>query len=209
MTKRELMESGAYRDPHLEMETLLRKSGPILEDAVQMCVKIHAPEFIQVGPDVRNRLTGELIEDFVKGRRKSNPNDYSDWVPDDPDQLLHVYTEEAFGPMCCPKTVGRLYTFMNDPVRFAALAKAWGCENVLRDMNPGTRPTSDGDGDKKKSKGDGSNNPFDPNNKRYASEDVRITEIGKFIRAFGSKAAATSAAKYGVDLAGRPLRIKT
>jgi hypothetical protein len=198
-------ELGEYRDPHLEMETLARKSGPILESAVQMLVKIHAPHFTQTGPDLRHRKTGETIEDFVKGRRKSNPNDYADWTPDDPDQLMHLYSEEAFGAMCSPKTVGRLFTFMKDPARFAALAKAWGCDTVK--MLPGVRPGAVGDGgDKPKPKGTGENNPFNPA-KTYAGGDtVRQNEIAKFIRLYGTKAAANSAQKFGTDLAGRPLR---
>lgn len=47
-------------------------------------------------------------------------------------------------------------------------------------------------------------NPFDPLTK-FGSETVRQNEIVKFIRFFGAKAAAKAAAKYGTDLAGRPL----
>lgn len=209
MTTRELMESGAHRDGHLEVENFVRKSGPVAEDFVQMRIKLDGPMYRQTGPDLRHILTGTLIEEDLAPAavRKKWPHGFTDWVPDDPDQLMHLYSEEAFGATCCPKTVSRLYQFMNDPGRFAALAKAWGCDTVK--MLPGKRPGSDDGDGKTKNKGDGTNNPFDPNNKRYASDDVRITEIGKFIRAFGSRAAATSAAKYGVDLAGRPLRTKT
>ncbi len=98
------LELGQYRDPHLELDRLLRASGPILEKAVNVAVKIHAPFFTQVGPDLRHRTGGETMEEWVKGRRKSNPNDYADFIVDDENQLMHIYTEEAFGPMCCPKT---------------------------------------------------------------------------------------------------------
>src|SRR5438105_597780 len=42
-------EVGEYRDGHLELEALLRKSGPILETAVLPAVKLNAPFFVQVG----------------------------------------------------------------------------------------------------------------------------------------------------------------
>jgi hypothetical protein len=204
-------ELGAHRDAHLELETLGRKSGPILETAVQGLIKIHAPYFKQIGPDLRHLQTGETIEEWMAKRRKNAPHDYADFVPDDADQLLHLYTSEAFGPMCSPKTVGRLFSFMKDPVRFAALAKAWGCDTVR--MLPGKRPGSDeaNDGAKdgakpKAEKGD--NNPYNLK-KEFGSETVRANECAKYIVAFGAKAAARSAAKYGTDLAGRPLRRDT
>ncbi|HEX3115220.1 MAG TPA: hypothetical protein VHQ48_07075, partial [Bradyrhizobium sp.] len=66
MTDREL---GQHRDASLEIEEHARKSGPILESAVQMLIKIHAPFFSQIGPDLRHRVTGETIEEWIKGRR--------------------------------------------------------------------------------------------------------------------------------------------
>ena len=53
-------------------------------------------------------------------------------------------------------------------------------------------------------KADEHKNPFDPLTK-FGSDGVRQNEIVKFIRFFGTKAAAKAAAKYGTDLAGRPL----
>jgi hypothetical protein len=204
MASREL---GERRDVNLEMEDLLRESGPILETAVQMCLKIYPERFTQVGPDLRNRLTGETIEEFVAGRRKSNPNDYADWVPDDPDQLMHTYTSEAFGETCSPKTVTRLFQFMNDPVKFAALAKAWGTPDVLRTMLPGKRPGAVPDsgavGDK--SKDTSARSPFNPARK-FDNELDRQAEIAAFIATHTAKAVRDECQKYNADIAGRPLR---
>jgi hypothetical protein len=195
MTAREL---GAHRDAHLEMETLSRKSGPILESAVQMLISIHAPFFKQIGPDLRHLQTGETIEEWMKARRKSNPNDYADWTPDDPDQLLHTYIEEAMTTPS-PKTLGRLYTFLKDPTRYNTLCAQWGCDPVR--MIPGKRPGSD---DEAKPKTSGENNPFNPT-KVYGSDQARQNEIAKYIVAFGTASAVRSAAKFKVDLAGRKL----
>ena len=194
-------ELGEYRDAHLEIEGLARKSGPILESAVQALIQIHAPFFRQIGPDLRHIQTGETIEEWMPKRRKSNPNDYADWTPDDPDQLMHLYTEEAYLTPS-PKTVGRLYTFMKDPVRFAALAKAWGCDTVK--MLPGKRPGSD---DEPKAKGGDASarSPFNPARK-YDNDLDRQAEIADFIRKNGSKAAVEEARKFSSDIAGRPLR---
>src|SRR4051812_46766769 len=98
-------ELGEYRDAHLEMEDLLRKSGPILETAVAPAVKLHAPFFTQVGGDLRHRLTGVTLEEFVAGRRKTSPHEFADWTPDDPEQLLHTYIEEAMTAPS-PKALG-------------------------------------------------------------------------------------------------------
>lgn len=48
-----------------------------------------------------------------------------------------------------------------------------------------------------------SNSPFNP--KKVLTSDVRINECAKFIRAFGPKKTAQHAAKFGTDIAGRPL----
>ena len=197
MTAREL---GAHRDAHLEIETLARKSGPILESAVQMLVTIHAPFFRQIGPDLRHLQTGETIEEWMKGRRKSNPNDYADWTPDDPNQLLHTYIEEAMTTPS-PKTLGRLYTFLKDPTRYKTLCAQWGCDPVR--MIPGKRPGSDDEAKPKAEKGE--RNPYNPT-MVYGSPEVRANECAKYIVAFGPASAARAAAKYGTDLAGRPLR---
>jgi hypothetical protein len=49
-----------------------------------------------------------------------------------------------------------------------------------------------------------SNSPFNPA-KKFSSEQVRMSEIVKFMRAFGTKKTARHAAKFNVDLAGRSL----
>jgi hypothetical protein len=49
------------------------------------------------------------------------------------------------------------------------------------------------------------NSPFNPQ-KRYLTEQSRQNEIVKYIGRFGTKSAQAAAAKFGVDLAGRPLR---
>jgi hypothetical protein len=61
------------------------------------------------------------------------------------------------------------------------------------------------DADKGNTGDEFSNSPFNPK-KGYTSNDTRLKEIAKFIRAFGAKSSARHAAKFGVDLAGRPLR---
>ena len=130
------LEIGAYRDAHLEMDRLLRLSGPIYEKAVQIAVKIHAPFFTQVGPDLRHRLTGETIEDWVKGRRTSNPNDYSDYAPDTLEQVRHEMIEDAcMRPS--PKHVGKLFTELGETAA-KELLKQWGTDWVK--MIPGQRP---------------------------------------------------------------------
>lgn len=48
-------------------------------------------------------------------------------------------------------------------------------------------------------------NPFNPKMK-FGSDQVRQNEIAKFIKFFGTKSAVAAATKYGVDIAGRPLR---
>jgi hypothetical protein len=203
MTDRHLI--GEYRDAHLEMETLLRKSGPILETAVVTNVNIYAKGFTQVGPDLRDRLTGKTIEEFVAGRRKSNPNDYADWVPDDPNQLMHVYAEEAFGPQCSPKTVTRLYNFMNDPPRFKALAKQWGCDTVR--MLPGTRPgtTSGTKADEKPAGPSLSQNPWSEQYLKHHSPIDALAEQQRLIK-LGSAVARNTALAAGVSVFGVPLK---
>jgi hypothetical protein len=199
MTDREL---GQHRDAHLEMERLLRKSGPILESAVQMGIKIHGPMFTQTGPDLRHRLTGVTIEDFVASRRKSNPNDYADWTPDDPNQLMHVYESEAFGEMCSPKTVGRLYTYMKDPARFEALAKAWGCDTVrmLPGKRPGSAPATSGT---KSDDDESSKNPW--NVKTWRGGEERRQEKIQSILKTSTEMARKFAASAGVRIDGGPL----
>ena len=88
-------ELGEHRDAHLEIERIARASGPILESAIQSLINLHAPFFSQTGPDLRHRLTGQTMEEWIAGRRKSNPNDYADYAPDDPEQALFVCIEEA------------------------------------------------------------------------------------------------------------------
>jgi hypothetical protein len=192
-------EIGATRDGHLEVERLLRESGPIKETAVQMGIKIYGRMFKQTGPDLRHVLTGETIEDWAKGRRKNSPGDYADFVPDDPDQLMHLYSEEAFGPMCSPKTVTRLYKFMNDPGRFAELAKAWGCDTVR--MLPGQRPGSVDEVKKPAAEGL-SNNPWSAS--FHGDEDARNERIDAVCKT-GTKLADALAKAAGTTL-GRPLR---
>jgi hypothetical protein len=202
MSKKELLESGAYRDAHLELEELLRKSGPIYEKAVSLTVSTHAPFFVQTGPDFRHRLTGEAMADWVALRRtKTAPHDYADYLPDNPEQHKFNVIEDAC-LRTSPKTVGALFTLLGEgPAR--EILKQWNVDPVR--MIPGTRPEYAEKAEGKKKSEPGDNNPFNPA-KKYASDDVRQNEIVKYLAAFGPKAVEKACAKYGVDIAGRPLR---
>jgi hypothetical protein len=73
----------------------------------------------------------------------------------------------------------------------------------------GTKPGSDAttiDEAKKIVADEGANNPFNPKKVYPGGDQSRLNEIQKFIVRFGAAASARSAAKFGVDLAGRALR---
>jgi hypothetical protein len=192
-------ELGEIRDAHLEIERLARASGPILESAVQSLISIHAPFFSQTGPDLRHRLTGQTIEEWVSARRKSNPNDYADYAPDDPEQTLHVTIEEAcLTPS--PKSVGRLFTLVGE-TRAKEILKTWDCDWVR--MLPGKRP---GYAEKKEPTApQSSSNPYSDNFKGTPEE--RQQKIGSLIsQGIGPNSlAAKLAASAGCSITGAKL----
>lgn len=193
-------ESGQHRDAHLEIEELARKSGPIKQTAVESVIAIHAPFFTQVGPDLRHRLTGETIEEYVRAYRTKHPEYYLDWTPDRPDQIEFEMIEDAcLRPS--PKSVGKLFTELGEQ-RAKELLKQWGTDWVR--MLPGERP---GYAEKKKIEngppgGGGQNNPW--SKAWVGSEDARDEKLGAIIKT-GTKFAAQMAAAAGTTV-GRPLR---
>jgi hypothetical protein len=196
---------GQRRDAHTDIETLARDSGPIRETAVQDLIRLHAPFFRQVGPDLRHRLTGETIEQFVKGRRKSNPNDYADYSPElTDDQLLHE-TIEAAMLTPSPARLGKLYKLVGGP-RYDDLVKAWGCDpaRMLAGTRPGYAEREAAQGKSNEEAQAASRNPWHLTAWR-GTEEQRIAEKTRIIKT-GSKFAQALAKAAGVSLAGTVLR---
>jgi hypothetical protein len=195
-------EIGQHRDAHLEMERLARLSGPILETAVQSLIKIHAPFFNQSGPDLRHRLTGEMIEDFVTARRKTNPNDYADYEPVSGEQIEFEIIENAcLRPQ--PATLAKLFKAVGEN-RYYEILKQWGTDPAK--MLPGTRP---GYVKEKKSgdKPDGPSARSNPWSDKWDGTPAGAeVEKGRLLRALGTKACGAMAAACGVSVLGAPLR---
>src|ERR1700737_4501285 len=99
-------QSGEYRDAHLVMEKLLRVAGPVMESAIQNAIKDLAPQFRNDGPDLKNILTGQTIEEFCapSNLRKEKPHWFLDWAPATEEQLLEELTEDA----CLSPTLSKL-----------------------------------------------------------------------------------------------------
>jgi hypothetical protein len=115
---------------------------------------------------------------------------------------------EAFGGDATPAGRVRLFKLYGE-AQYTERMSAWGA--TAGSMKAGTEPGASSEETIKKAEAivkrdeESSRNPFNPKTK-YGSDQVRLNEIAKYIRAFGTKASARAAAKYGVDLAGRPLR---
>jgi len=200
MTPREL---GQHRDAHLTLDELLRKGGPILETAVQSAIKIHAPFFTQVGPDLRHRLTGETIEEWVKQRRITNPNDYADYEPVTEEQVMHETIENAcLRPS--PASLGKLYKLVGE-LRYNELLKQWGTDAAR--MLPGQRPGYAEHAAKKDGDASGgtslSSNPW--SDKWHGTPAEALAEQTRIIRT-GTKIAQNMAKAAGVSVLGAKLR---
>jgi hypothetical protein len=85
---------------------------------------------------------------------------------------------------------------------FVAEAAEYGITAPMSNQ-VGTKPGTEGKADDDI---EGRNNPYNLNNRKYETEADRIAGCVLYIRAYGAKNAASSAAKYGTDLAGRPLK---
>jgi hypothetical protein len=184
------------------MEDLARKSGPILESAVQMLVVTHAPFFTKVGPELRHRLTGQTIEEFVAGRRKSNPNDYADYEPVTEEQVMHETIENAcLTPS--PASLAKLYKLVGE-LRYHALLKEWGTD--AKRMLPGKRPGYAEKSEEKNDDGEmkGRNNPYSDN--FDGTEEQRQARIASLLRTSGSKFVSSLAKSAGKTIANQPLR---
>jgi hypothetical protein len=192
---------GTRRDAHLEMERLAREQPYIYETAVQSLINIHADFFTPVGPDLRHRLTGVTIEDFVKGRRASNPNDYSDFTPVASEaQIMHEVIENAcLRPS--PASLARLYKALDgDERRYHAVLKEWNTDPAR--MLPGVRPGSlppEGNG----ADDDKHSNPW--RDTYHGDAQQREDEKARLLRAIGIKGCTGMAKKAGVTILGFPL----
>jgi hypothetical protein len=193
-------EIGEYRDASLEMERLARLSGPILESAVQALIKIHAPFFNQSGPDLRHRLTGQTIEEWIAERRKTNPNDYADYEPVSGEQIEFEIIENAcLRPQ--PASLARLYKAVGEK-RYHEILKQWGTDPAK--MLPGKRPGyAEKEADDKPS-GSAHSNPW--SDKWTGTPAEALAEQTRLLRTLGTKACATMAAACGVTVLGAPLR---
>jgi hypothetical protein len=198
MSKREI---GQHRDAHLELERLARLSGPILESAVQSLIAIHAQFFNQSGPDLRHRLTGQTIEEWVTERRKSNPNDYADYEPVSGEQIEHEIIENAcLRPQ--PATLAKLFKAVGE-TRYHEILKMWGTDPAR--MLPGTRPGYVKEKSADKPEGPSArSNPWSDKWDRTPAEAE--AEKARLLRALGTKACAAMAAACGVSVLGAPLR---
>jgi hypothetical protein len=195
------LEFGGYRDPYLEWEEQIRRSGPIAESAVQNSLKIYPPMFKQIGPDLRHIQTGETMEEVIAKRRQTHPHEYLDYVPEvTEEQVMHEVIEDAcLRPS--PLHVGRLFKLVGETKAKEILAQ-WGTDWVK--MIPGERP---GYAKKKeKTEDDGprpSTNPWHPNFAGDANQ--RAAEQARIIKT-GTKFALSMAKSAGVTLSGQPLR---
>jgi hypothetical protein len=90
----------------------------------------------------------------------------------------------------------------------AAALAAIRAEAELYSTSFGSRTPGVAPGTKKIEPDTDASNPFNPARK-YPDQDARNVDLIKYITRLGTPAAQKSAAKYSVDLAGRPLRTKT
>jgi hypothetical protein len=198
MTTRQI---GTYRDAHLELEHLMRQLPYILEKAVTSAVEIHAPFFHQSGPDLRHRLTGQTIEEWVAGRRKTNPNDFADYEPVSEEQVMHETIEDAcLTPS--PATLAKLYKAVGE-LRYRELLRQWGTDAAR--MLPGKRPGSveqAAEGAAGEEKTRDSSNPWSPSWR--GTEDEAQAERIRIIGT-GTDIAKRMAYRHGMSPLGYPL----
>src|SRR5476651_533713 len=123
-------EIGGYRDAHLEAEELVRRAGPVLESFVQERILLDGPRFKQVGPDLRDLLTGITIEEFYDPveMRKKWPHGFADWMPDTEEQISWATIENAcLRPS--PKHVAELFKLVGEK-RAREIMAQWGADPV-------------------------------------------------------------------------------
>jgi len=145
----------------------------------------------------------ESLTDFLTRLKPVTPHWYPPAEPSD--GIDAALIEAACGAKPTLAKRAELYKVAGPDV-YAKILTQWDCSPTS--LAPGRKPGASTDDTAKaaaKIVADAdSNSPFNP--ARKLSDAVRINEIGKYIRAFGTKSAARSAEKFGVDLAGRALR---
>jgi hypothetical protein len=124
------------------------------------------------------------------------------------EQIDLVWERKAFGPDATPQGRGAFYKKFG--TEFAEQRRAaWGASpGTIKSGNEPGAENHSAEVVKKAEKivaAEDSNSPFNPQ-KRFLTAETRVNEISKFIVRFGTKAAQAHAAKFQVDLAGRPLR---
>jgi hypothetical protein len=203
-----IREIGQYRDAHLELETLVRKAGPVLETFVQERIRLDGPQFTQVGPDLRHKETGQTIEEFyAPGElRKRSPHGFADWAPDQTheqrDALAGIIENACLHPS--PASLAALWKALKSDAdkgrRYYNTLREWGVDAAK--MLPGQRPGYVYPA--KKSGGDGaSNNPWSPN--WSGTPEAALAEQARILKVMGTKGAASMARAAGVSVFGAKL----
>lgn len=125
------------------------------------------------------------------------------------DEAIDIALErKAFGADASPAGRASLYRKYGEAL-FEQRREAWGASPGT--IQSGTEPGAEGHSAETVKKAakivadqDG-NSPFNPN-KRYLNEQTRVNECAKFAVRFGTAAVRKQCAKFGCDIAGRPLR---
>jgi hypothetical protein len=151
---------------------------------------------------------GLSVVEFIKGQ-KASAEPPLHWWPNtfEKDQINPKLIERACGAE--PTLVARAeLRKAAGPALYAEILNDWGCSE--KTLVPGKNPKDDHtltvDKAKKIVANEGENNPFNPRKMYPGGDASRQNEIAKFIVRFGAAASARSAARFGVDLAGRALR---
>jgi hypothetical protein len=184
---------GEYRDAHLVMEKLLRVAGPVMEAAIQNAVADRAPQFRNDGPDLKNILTGETIEEFCSptNLRKKFPHWFNDYIVPDEKQLL----DEAIEDACLSPTLAKLSSLQKKmgEARFNETLKQWNVSVTAMDrsgqITPGTRPEWSNAPEQKKT----ANRAGNP----WSKEGWNITRQGGIVTSLGMEKAASMARAVG------------
>jgi hypothetical protein len=179
----------------------------MLEDDIRE-LALAAGVLLVAVPDVIMRFSNDGTESFSEFMDKVK-SEAPHWFPPPElgDGIDPKIVEAACGARPTLSARAELYNVAGADL-YKQLIEAWGGET--NSLAPGQNPKHADAGEKSSTKKPASEehkNPFDPLTK-FGSDQVRQNECAKYIAAFGAKSAASAAAKYGTDIAGRPLRKK-